>query len=118
MNQNTQSAPDTAESSEVVVMLTLQFKAGSSEEVLRRMVPSIRLTRAEPGNNEFQFFKVKGGEDKFVVFERWKNQSALEQHWQQLYTKDTLELFSEYLARPLSQTEDMAYLHDVMKSKG
>jgi quinol monooxygenase YgiN len=118
MNQIAQNAPDTTESSEVVVMLTLQFKAGSSQEVMRRMIPSIRLTRAEPGNNEFQFFKVKGGEDKFVVFERWKDQAALESHWQQPYTKDALELFSEYLARPLSETEDVLYLQDVMKSKG
>lgn len=79
------------------------------------MVPSIRLTRMEPGNNEFQMFKVKGSEDKYVVFERWKDQAALEWHWEQLYTKETLELFREHLAKPLSETEDVAYLTDVME---
>lgn len=110
MNQMAQ----TAGSDEVTVMLTLQFKPGSAEKVLARMVPSIRLTRAEPGNNEFQLFKVKGSEDKFVVFERWQDQAALEWHWEQPYTKETLALFGEHLATPLSEAKDVVYLTDMM----
>jgi quinol monooxygenase YgiN len=104
----------TAVSGEVIVMLNLHFKPGSAEKVLKKMVPSIRRTRMEPGNNEFQMFKVKGSEDTFVVFERWKDQAALEWHWEQPYTKEALELFGEYLVTPLSNTEDVAYLTDVM----
>ena len=104
-----------AGSDEVIVMLTLQFKPGSAEKVLERMVPSIRLTRAEPGNQEFQLFKMKGSEDTFVVFERWKNQAALEWHWEQLYTKETLALFAEHLVKPLSEAKDVIYLTDVMQ---
>lgn len=114
MNQIAQMA-QIAGPEEVLVMLTLQFKPGSAEKVLERMVPSIRLTRAEPGNNEFQLFKIKGSEDKFVVFERWKNQAALEWHWEQPYTKETLELFGEHLAEPLSEAKDVVYLTDVMQ---
>jgi len=69
MNQDAQ----TTAFGEVIVMLNLHFKPSSAEKVLEKMVPSIRLTRMEPGNNEFQIFKVKGSEDKFVVFERWKD---------------------------------------------
>ena len=50
MNQDAQ----TTASGEVIVMLDLHFKPGSVEKVLEKMVPSIRLTRMEPGNNEFQ----------------------------------------------------------------
>jgi quinol monooxygenase YgiN len=96
-------------------MLNLHFKPGSAEKVLEKMVPGIRLSRMEPGNNEFQMFKVKGSEDKYVVFERWKNQAALEWHWEQPYTKETLKLFGEHLKTPLSETEDVAYLTDVME---
>ena len=101
-------------SDEVIVMLNLHFKPGSAEKVLETMVPSIRLTRMEPGNNEFQMFRVKGSQDKYVVFERWKDQAALEWHWEQPYTKETLELFSEHLAT----TEDVTYLTDVMERVG
>ena len=105
----------TAGSDEVIVMLTLQFKPGSTETVLKRMGPSIHLTRAEPGNQEFQLFEIKGSKDKFVVFERWKNQAALAWHWEQSYTKDALALFEECLVEPLSETKDVVYLTDVMK---
>ena len=106
---------EAAEADEVIVTLTLQFKPGSAEKVLKRMVPSIRLTRAEPGNNEFQLFEAKNSKDKFVIFERWKNQAALEWHWEQTYTKEILALFEEHLAGPLAENEAVTYLTDVMK---
>ena len=108
------SAP-AADTEEVIVMLTLQFKPGSAETVLARMVPSIHLTRAEPGCREFQMFEIKGNKDRFVVYERWQNQAALEWHWQQPYTKDTLALFEEHLVESLSETKDVVYLTDVVK---
>lgn len=100
---------------EVIVMLTLQFNPGAAEHVLERMGPSVRLTRAEPGNAEFRVFRTTGSEDRVVIFERWKDQAALDRHWEQPYTKETLELFAAHLARPLSEAEDVAYLTDVMK---
>ena len=104
-------------SDEVIVMLTLQFKPDSAETVVARMVPSIHLTRAEPGNNEFQLFEVKGGKDKFVVYERWKNQAALASHWEQPYTKAALALFEEYLVAPLSESNDVVYLTDMVRGR-
>jgi quinol monooxygenase YgiN len=111
MNQDTRNVA----SGEVIVMLNLHFKPGSAAKVLDKMVPGIRLTRKEAGNNEFRLFRVQGQEDKYVVFERWKDQAALDWHWQQPYTKEALELFDQHLARPLSETEDVAYLTDVME---
>jgi quinol monooxygenase YgiN len=102
-------------SGEVIVMLNLRFKPGSAGKVLEKMVPGIRLTRLEMGNIEFQMFKVKGCDDKYVVFERWKDQAALDWHWQQPYTKEALELFGEHLATPLSETQDVTYLTEVME---
>ncbi|MBB5403011.1 quinol monooxygenase YgiN [Paraburkholderia youngii] len=113
MNQHTR----TTASGEVIVMLNLHFKPGSAGKVLEKMLPGIRLTRMETGNNEFQMFKVKGSDDKYVVFERWKDQAALDWHWQQPYTKEALALFGEHLATPLSETDDVAYLTDVMERR-
>lgn len=104
----------TPASAEVIVMLNLHFRPGSAGKVLEKMVPSIQLTRMELGNNEFQMFKVKDSEDKFVVFERWKDQAALTWHWEQPYTKEVLQLFAEHLAMPLSETKDVTHLTDVM----
>ncbi|RIV26935.1 hypothetical protein DYU11_01035 [Fibrisoma montanum] len=103
------------DSEEVIVLLTLQFRPGTAEKVLASVVPSIRPTRAEAGNNAFHVFNVKGSADKVVIFERWKSQSALEEHWKQPYTEEAMALFREYLVEPLSDTRDVLYLTDVMK---
>lgn len=104
-----------ADSVEVLVLLTLQFKPGSGEKVLARMIPSVRLTRAEPGNKDFQLLTLAGREDQFVVFERWENQAALEWHWQQPYTQEILALFAEHLVEPFSEAKNVVRLTDVMK---
>lgn len=104
----------TAMPNEVVVMITLQFKAGLAQTVIERMVPSICLTREEPGNKEFQLFKVGAAEDRYVVLERWKDQAALERHWKQPYTIEILALFQEHLEKPLSEVDDVVYLTDMM----
>lgn len=107
-----------ARGDEVIVTLTLQFKPGSAERVLEAMVPRVRLTRDEPGNIEFQFFQAKGREDRFVVFERWQDQGALDRHWEQPHTKQVLALFQEHLAAPLADDEAVTYLTDVMRREG
>jgi quinol monooxygenase YgiN len=104
-----------ADDAEVIVILTLQFKPGTTEKVLARLVPNIALTRAEPGNKEFQLFQAKTGADKFVILERWQNQASLEWHWEQPYTKEAIKLFEEYLAEPLSEEKDVVYFTDAMK---
>jgi len=101
--------------SEVIVTLKLQFKPGSADHVLRTFLPAIALTRAEPGNNDFQLFKVAAAEDTFIVFERWRDQAALDRHWQQPYTKEIFALFAGYLAKPFSEAEDVTYLSDMTR---
>lgn len=107
----------TPTSKEVVVMLDLHFKSGSTGIVVKKLIPAIHRTRAEPGNIEFQFYKAQGSEDRFVIFERWKDQEALEWHWKQPYTRETIELFNEHLVNVLSESENVRYLDNVMASQ-
>ncbi len=109
------NTPPAAAGDEVIVTLKLQFKPGSSDHVLRTFLPAIALTRAEPGNNGFQLFKVAGADDTFIVFERWRDQAALDWHWQQPYTKEVLGLFASHLAKPFSEAEDVTYLSDMAR---
>lgn len=95
--------PSATGSEEVVVMLNLQFKPGSEEEVVKQMRPAIKATRAEVGNNEFTFYKVNGRTDEYVILERWLNQAALDSHLDQSYMKAVFALFDEYLAFPMSE---------------
>ena len=97
-------------STEVVVLLDLRFKPGTSDIVERTMLPGVRSTRAEEGNLDFQFFRVKDSEDRYILLERWKDQSALDWHWQQDYTKAALALFEAHLVSSLSPTRDVTHL--------
>jgi quinol monooxygenase YgiN len=99
--------------SEVIVTLNLQFRPGTLANVLQRLIPAVLQTRAEPGCIQFDVWKVKNVEAQIIIFERWKDQAALDLHFQQSYTKDALALFDEYLARPLSPETDVSYLKEV-----
>ena len=105
-----------ADDHEVIVMLRLKFKPGVVEHVLSELVPIVVMTREEPGNIEFNIYRARDEDDRLVLFERWVNQAALGQHWQQDYTKRVLVLFEENLVQPLSQTEDVTYLSDLMRA--
>jgi quinol monooxygenase YgiN len=109
MSENLQ----TSAINEVIVTLNLQFRPGTLANVLQRLIPAVHQTRAEPGCVQFDVWKVKNVEAQLIIFERWKNQAALDLHWQQSYTKDALALFDEFLARPLSPEIDVSYLEEV-----
>ncbi len=99
---------------EVIVTLRLLFKPGTLDMVLREIIPIAGLTREEPGNVEFNIYKPNGTVDQLLIFERWTERSALEQHWERNYTKRVLTLFDENLLHPLSQSYDVTYLSDVL----
>lgn len=101
---------------EVIVMLRLKFKPGTIDHVLGELVPMVRLTHQETGNIEFHVYRAQDDDDRLVLFERWANQAALDQHWTQAYTKRALALFEENLIRPLSPAEDVTYLRDMMRA--
>ena len=103
---------------EVIVMLRLKFKPGAIDHVLSELVPIAMLTRQEIGNIEFQVYRAQDDNDLLVLFERWANQTALDEHWQQDYTKRVLTIFEGNLIRPLSETEDVTYLSDMMRAAG
>lgn len=99
---------------EIIVTLRLLFKPGTLDMVLEEIIPIARLTREEPGNIEFNIYRPNGTLDQLLIFERWTEQSALEQHWERNYTKRVLTLFDENLLNPLSQSDDVTYLSDVL----
>jgi quinol monooxygenase YgiN len=98
------------EESDVIVTLHLRFKPGTGSRVAETVAPVIPLTRAEAGNVDFRFFKVKGDGDDYVVFEHWKDQSALDSHWAQPYMASVFALFESHLIRELTPAEDVVYL--------
>jgi quinol monooxygenase YgiN len=106
-----------ASSDEVLVTLVLQFRDGTLEGVLEKLMPAVKLTRTEPGNLAFDVFKVQGAQDRLFIFERWKNQTVLDAHFKEPYTVEALALFEKNLVRPLVVGEDVRYVEDAVKMK-
>lgn len=103
-----------ADEHEIVVTLRLRFKPGTTSETLDKILPTVTRTREEPGNIEFSVYRARDDDDLLILFERWKNQAALEQHWQMDYTKEAMSVFEQNLLKPLSEEDDVTYLRDIM----
>ncbi|WP_310620863.1 putative quinol monooxygenase [Flexibacterium corallicola] len=56
-------------------------------------------TRAEAGCRSFDLFTSPAG-DTLYLFEEWDNQSALDQHHDQPYTRAVFKSYEEWLAKP------------------
>lgn len=52
---------------------------------------------------EFFFHTVPGDSTKFVLYERWRSQAALDFHFAQPYTKGLFEVLKLALAGPVEE---------------
>jgi quinol monooxygenase YgiN len=61
----------------IVPFETIPGCADEFVKLFKAFVPSVRK---EPGNVQFDFFKVNETENRFVLYERWEDQDALNNH--------------------------------------
>jgi quinol monooxygenase YgiN len=77
---------------------------GIEKRFIEQFKNSVKNSRPESGNIAFHFHTVKDQRAKFVLYERWRNQAALDFHFQQPYTVELFELFNTALAVPLNDS--------------
>lgn len=87
---------------DLVVIFTV--KEGMQERFTKQFQKSSINSRPEAGNIAFHFHSVEGEPTKFVLYERWRNQAALDFHFEQAYTKELFELFKTTLAKPVEES--------------
>jgi quinol monooxygenase YgiN len=87
----------------VDLIVIFKVKDGMQDIFTRQFQKSIVNSRPEPGNIEFFFHTVPGDNTKFVLYERWHSQAALDFHFAQPYTKELFEVFKLALAGPVEQ---------------
>jgi quinol monooxygenase YgiN len=88
---------------EVALIVNFEVKPGAEaefEEVFRR---SVAYSRLEPGNIIFNVHKVLGTERSYVLYEVWRDEEAVNSHFQRPYTVALFSMFDRNLARPLSE---------------
>ena len=76
-------------------------KPGKADEFIRLFEAFVPLVRKEPGNVEFQFLKINGNDNRFVLYERWENQSALDGHNRLSTTEDMVNAITPLLTKPV-----------------
>lgn len=72
---------------------------GRADEFIRLFKEFVPLIRKEPGNVEFDFFKVNETENRFVLYERWEDQNALDKHNRYKTTTNMVEAITPLLTK-------------------
>lgn len=79
-----------------VIFFIFKIKEEYRERLLNRFEIHIENTRKEQGNLLFDLYTVKGANDVLVVYEHWRNESAVwDIHMQQPYSEITGALMNE-----------------------
>jgi quinol monooxygenase YgiN len=66
----------------IVVAAKFNGKPSSRSEILQMVAAISLLSRAENGCLTYQFYEQQPGGNEFLFFEEWRDQAALEAHFQ------------------------------------
>ncbi|MEJ5053368.1 putative quinol monooxygenase [Sphingobacterium sp. MYb382] len=90
-----------ASDTSVDLVVLFKVKDGMQQTFIKQFEKSIVKSRPEAGNIEFFFHTVPGDNTKFVLYERWRNQTALDFHFAQPYTIELFDVFKAALEEPI-----------------
>lgn len=86
------------------VFFIFDTKPEYRQQVLDRFSNHINNARLEQGNLVFDLYTIDGQDDKFVVYEHWRNESDLwDIHFNQPYAVETGALLNEAVVGDLKQ---------------
>ena len=78
---------------------------GKADELEKALSMLATLTRLEAGNICYRIHKVNGKVGEFMIYEQWKDASALDHHMRQQYLIDFLADREHLLAREIIGTQ-------------
>jgi len=79
------------------VIATHRAMPGRADAYQRRMLADIDRTRAEPGALQFHIHRDRFDRDRFVIYEIWRNQRALREHFETPYVRQFVADSAEYV---------------------
>ena len=88
---------------QVDLIVTFEVKDGMQDKFLEQFQKSIGLSRPEDGNIAYHLHKIQDDQTHFVLYERWKNQAALDLHFEKPYTIELFDVFNATLTKPLNE---------------
>lgn len=89
---------------EVDLVVLFDVKEGMEDRFVRQFQKSVQHSRPEAGCMAFHIHSVNDHGTTFVLYERWKNQQALDFHFEQWYTEELFQVFNEVLNTPAEKS--------------
>lgn len=86
----------------LTIVARIKAKPGMEERMRQDLLGLLAPTRTESGCITYDLLIDKNDPTVFVFYETWKDQAALDGHFQQPYVKQALKAYEETLAEPLS----------------
>jgi quinol monooxygenase YgiN len=86
----------------LTIVARIKAKPGMEERMRQDLLSVIAPTREEAGCITFDLLIDKNDPSIFVLYENWKDQAALDAHFQQPYVKQVMKAYEETSAEPLS----------------
>lgn len=85
----------------LTIVARIKAKPGLEARMQQDLISLLAPTRAESGCVTFDLLKDTNDPTVFVLYENWKDQAALDAHFQQPYVKRVLQAYEETLAQPI-----------------
>ena len=92
------------EDQEKTIFFIFKIKEGYRDRIIDRFETHVKHSRTEQGNLFFDFYTIDGEDNTFVVFENWRNKSAIwDIHMKQPYSEVTGALINEAMIGEMDQ---------------
>lgn len=86
----------------ITIVVTIVPRFNFRNKIEEMLIALAEKTRLEPGNVFYRLHKSIDHPNRFIIYERWKNQEALDHHMNQDYLKGFLDLSKDLLEREIS----------------
>lgn len=85
----------------ITIVVNVEAIPGKEQQLMQALGDVIAPSRAEPGCIEYRYHQCHDNPCKFVFYETWKNQAALDAHTETAHVKALSEKAKDLMAKPL-----------------
>lgn len=86
---------------QITIVCFIKSKKTAKMRVQTELLNLAQMTRKEPGNINYDLHISTDDDRLFIIYENWRDQTALDNHMSQLYLKDFLARQDELLECPI-----------------
>jgi quinol monooxygenase YgiN len=89
---------------QITIVCFIKAKKNMREQVMRELVYLMQMSRQESGNINYDLHVANDDDCLFIIYENWKDQSALDYHMNQVYLKEFGKKKKDLLEAPIDGT--------------